>query len=350
MKLFLRPILLSAFLLLVLSAHAQDKKEYKLICIAFYNLENLFDTIDNPLTNDSEFTPDGANHYTAAVYHDKLGKLEEVLSQLGDKSPDGPAILGVAEVENRAVLEDLVKQPGIAARNYQVVHYDSPDKRGVDVGLLYNPKYFTVLESRNINPNLFNDKGDTVFTRDILWVKGLLDGEELSVFVAHWPSRRGGEKASAPLRNGAATACKRMIDSLHQANPNAKIVLMGDLNDNPNNESCKNILMAKADIDEVRPGGLFNASWESFKNGTGTLAHRDVWGLFDQIIVSHALTVKEQSGYFFHKFEVFNKPFLIAKEGQYKGYPKRTFSGSTYIGGYSDHFPTQIYLLKEVRR
>lgn len=325
-----------------------QQKQYDIACLAFYNFENLFDTLDSPNTNDSEFTPNGSNNYTGAIYREKLDHLAEVVSQLGvEKTPDGAAILGIGEIENRSVLEDFVKHPLVEKRNYQIVHYDSPDKRGVDVGMIYNPKYFTVTESRNINPNLFNDKGDTVFTRDILFVKGQFRGEELFVFVNHWPSRRGGEKATAPLREGAAKVCKRLIDSITAINPNAKIVLMGDLNDNPNDPSCKNILLAKANMDEVTPTSMFNPSWNFYKQGIGTLAHRDVWGLFDQIILSYGFTQKVQAGYFFHEFQVFNKPFLISKEGQYKGYPWRTFSGSQYIGGYSDHFPTYLFLLKE---
>lgn len=325
-----------------------QEKQYQVACIAYYNFENLFDTLDSPNVDDAEFTPLGANKYTGKVYKEKLSNLSDVVSQLGtDMTPDGAAILGIGEIENISVLQDFVKQPKIAARNYQIVHYDSPYKRGIDVGFIYNPKYFKVLESRNINPELFDKNGDTVYTRDILFIKGEFDGEEMFVFVNHWPSRRGGEAATKHLREGAARKCKTIIDSIFNVNPEARIVLMGDLNDNPDDASCKNILMAKATLAEVQSGGMFNTTWESYKQGIGTLAHRDVWGLFDQIIISHAMTVKEQDSFFFHKYRVFNEPFLFQKSGHYKGYPWRTYSGSTYIGGYSDHLPSVVYMLKE---
>ncbi|HMN91133.1 MAG TPA: hypothetical protein PKE68_14005 [Saprospiraceae bacterium] len=205
-----------------------QQKQYNIGAIGFYNLENLFDTIDSPDTRDSEFTPLGDNLYNTEVYLDKLNKLARVISELGiDRTPDGVAILGVAEVENQKVLEDLVAEPAIRARRYEIVHYDSPDQRGIDVGLLYQPKYYKVLDSRPVPVEIYNDKGERTYTRDILFVSGLFDGEPLHVLVNHWPSRRGGEAATQPLRNYAASLCKAIADSLIQADPNAKIIIWG---------------------------------------------------------------------------------------------------------------------------
>ncbi|MBK7680712.1 MAG: hypothetical protein IPJ29_15190 [Chitinophagaceae bacterium] len=161
----------------------------------FYNLENLFDTLDNTLINDEEFLPNGPRNYNGKIYFDKLNKLATVISQIGiEANPDGPAILGVAEVENDTVLNDLIRQPLIAKRNYKIVHYDSKDARGIDVGLLYNPKYFTVEASDKLYVQLPGGSKDAYYTRDILWVRGKLDGETIHVYVNHWPSRSGGEK------------------------------------------------------------------------------------------------------------------------------------------------------------
>lgn len=335
-------------LLLQCLAFAQ-KKEYKIACIGFYNLENLFDTLDSPDTDDHEFLPNASKHWTSANYWDKQKNMARVISELGtETSPDGVAILGVAEVENRLVLEDLVRQPAIADRHYQIVHYDSPDERGVDVGLIYQPRYFRVTGSRSIPLLIYGDNGERNFTRDILHVAGLLDGEPVHVLVNHWPSRRGGEKATRPMRNAAALLCKNVADSLTELDPNAKIIIMGDLNDDPISPSVKEVLACEMDRKEVRKGKLFNPMHEFFINGMGTLAYQDSWNLFDQIILSHGLVKEKQNGYHFHEAVVFKRPYLIQKTGQYKGYPFRTFDFDNYMGGFSDHFPVYVSLVKRV--
>lgn len=337
------------FLLTSLIASAQQKN-YKVGIVGFYNLENIFDTIDDPKTNDSEFLPGGERLYNTAVYQDKLTKLSQVISEMGtDDSPDGVAVLGVAEVENRKVLEDLVNQPKIKNRGYKIVHFNSPDARGIDVGLLYNPKYFRVTNSKALNVPLKNDDGKPYYTRDVLWVSGIFDGDTMHVFVNHWPSRRGGEEASAPGRALAAGVCKKVIDSLMAVNPNAKVFVMGDLNDDPTSPSVAQVLGAKGKVAAVEAGGLYNPWVDFYKRGIGTLAYNDSWNLFDQVMISYGYLNKDQVGYFYKAAHIFNREYMVTKTGKYKGYPMRTYDGMLYNGGYSDHFPTYTVLLKEVK-
>ncbi len=317
-------------------------------CVAFYNLENLFDTIDSPNTNDKDFLPDGRYAWTSEKYQNKLEHMSYAISQIGGTfAPEGPAVLGVSEVENRGVLEDLVKMPSLKEQNYGIVHYDSPDRRGIDVALLYNPKHFKVINSESYRLNI---ETDTAFrTRDQLMVEGLLDGDKIYVIVNHWPSRYGGEALSRPKRLAAAALTKKISDSILAKDINAKIIIMGDLNDDPTNESCKETLGAKASPKKVSEGELFNTTWPLFKKGIGSLAYRDNWNLFDQIIISSGLLNAEE-GYKFYKAYIFNKDFLIQQEGRYKGYPLRTHAGGNYLNGYSDHFPSYIYLLKQIEK
>lgn len=340
------------FFLFIISASllAQDnRQQYKMAIIGFYNLENFYDTLDNPKVNDEEFTPSGPKNYNGTIYWDKVGKLATVISQIGaDLNPDGPAILGVAEIENDTVLKDLIQHKLLEKRKYRIVHYDSRDIRGVDVGLLYNPKYFTVDASDKLFVQLPGGSKDAYFTRDILWVKGKLDGETIHLYVNHWPSRSGGEERSAPAREAAAQVCRNHMDSVLRNEPDAKFVVLGDLNDDPTNHSIAGIINAKGKIRDVKPGGMFNPWMELFKKGIGTLAYQDAWGLFDQILISYPWLSKEQSGFFFYQQHIFNKDYLVENIGRYKGYPMRTWDGNRYRGGYSDHFPTYIVLLKKL--
>ena len=343
------PILLWA-LLLAGFANAMEK-QYKVASLGFYNFENLFDTLDAPDTRDEEFTPTGSNRYTSTVYKEKLNHLASVVAELGtDLTPDGVAILGVAEIENRLVLEDFVKQPQIVSRNYGIIHYDSPDFRGIDVALLYQPKYFTPTHSKAFPLKIFNDDGSERFTRDILLVSGIFDGDSLHIMVNHWPSRRGGESATQPYRNAGARLCKEIADSIMVSDPYAKIIIMGDLNDDPSSPSVRKILEAQRTTDKVKKKGFYNPMYEFFKRGIGSNAYRDAWSLFDQIIVSQGLISKKATGYRFHKAVVHNKNYLIQKTGRFKGYPYRSYSFGNYIGGYSDHLPVYVYLLKPIFR
>lgn len=314
--------------------------------VAFYNLENLFDTI-NQDNIDEEFLPNGTMKWGSMKYKAKLKNMSYAISQIGtDVSPVGPVILGVSEIENRGVLEDLVKQPSIANRTYQIVHYDSPDKRGVDVGLLYNPRYFTVTNSKSYR---LHTDDPNFFTRDQLMVSGYLLGEKIHVIVNHWPSRSGGEERSRAKRNAAAGLTRSIVDSLFRVDPKAKIVVMGDLNDDPFNESCSKILGAKKNAEDVKPGELYNVFWKTLEKGIGSLSYNDQWNLFDQIIISNDLLHGDKSNVRFWKSEVFRRDFLIQQEGRYKGTPLRTHSGGVWLNGYSDHLPTVIYLVKEKR-
>lgn len=340
--------LLTLLLLSYAAAACAEKKSYQVSAIAFYNLENLFDADDDPdNTGDDEFTPAGPYNYTKDIYQQKLHNLATVIRQLGSGvTPHGPAIIGVAEVENGRVLEDLIAQPEIRERNYKIVHFESPDSRGIDVGLLYHPGYFTVINARPLHVDISRtgQKGGT--TRDILYVQGVLAGDTVHVLVNHWPSRRGGEAASAPLRAIAAGVGRKLIDSLMKARPGVKVVLMGDLNDDPINASVAKVLGAIGDREMVTQKKLYNPWMNFYKHGIGSLAYNDSWNLFDQIIISGGWLQPDDAHWHFYKAEIFNREFLRTSFGRYKGYPHRSFSGNQWINGYSDHFPTIIYLIR----
>lgn len=339
-------IALSASLFLTVKAQTH---KYQPVVVSFYNLENLYDTINDPSKDDDEFLPGANYHYNSAVYWDKLSRLSTVLSQIGTEvNPDGAALVGVAEIENDTVLTDLVKQQGLKERNLRFVHYNSPDIRSVDVGLLYNPKYFRVISSAPLFVALPGGSKDAFYTRDVLYVKGVLLTDTVHVFVNHWPSRRGGEERSAPARAAAAMVAKTRIDSLTNIDPKVKVILMGDLNDDPISPSVTKVLKAKGKTDDVTAPEMFNPWVDFYKRGIGTLAYQDSWGLFDQIILSSGWLSKEQKGLFYHKAYIFNREFMVQKTGKFRGYAKRTFDGSTYNYGYSDHFPTYISLLRRV--
>ena len=339
-----------AFLVLPFSGlRAQQKKKLAVAIVGFYNQENLFDTINDPKINDEEFLPDSPNHWNTEKYLHKLANMSKVISLIGtDINPDGVALLGVSEVENLRVMKDLASQPLLKNRHFGIVHYDSPDRRGIDVGLFYNPKYFKLINSRSYRlhvPGMPNFR-----TRDQLLVSGLLLGDTVYVIVNHWPSRYGGEKRSRPLRNAAAGLTRHISDSLLRLNPEAKIIVMGDLNDNPTNESVMKVMRA-VPKNKMKPGDFYNPMYKLYKEGIGSTAWRDTWSLFDQIFVSPALLgpVTLHSGLKFYKAFIFNKPFMQQKDGRYKGYPYRTFAGGTWLGGYSDHFPAYIVLVKQVQ-
>lgn len=251
--------ILTVFILSVLlSVRAQSQEQkYQVACVAFYNVENLFDTINQPEVNDEEFTPEGSNRWNSVRYWEKMDHLSTVITQIGDEYvKGGPVLIGLSEIENRSVLEDLVKQPAMAASGYDIVHIDGPDRRGVDVALLYRKANFTVIASKSIRLTM---PEDTAFiTRDQLLVSGLLDGEEFFIIVNHWPSRRGGEKASAPKRNAAAALARHTVDSLQKINPAAKVIVMGDLNDDPINKSVAKVLQGMPTQEEARGGKLYN--------------------------------------------------------------------------------------------
>ncbi|MFN0037471.1 MAG: endonuclease/exonuclease/phosphatase family protein [Saprospiraceae bacterium] len=345
---FLKAFALTALFVFPKLAFAQPGAEYKVASIGFYNLENLFDTIDSPTTNDVDFLPQGRLLWNTEKYVSKQANMSKVISQLATElTPDGLALLGVSEVENRKVLEDLAAQPELKARNYQIVHFESPDERGIDCALLYQAKYFQVLGSRAVPVALKDPKTGVVdFTRDILYVAGNFDGEPIHVMVGHWPSRRAGEAGSVWMRAAAAAVCKQVADSIQTVNPNAKIVIMGDLNDDPDNRSLTHVLKARRSAENLKYGELYNPMYDLYKNGNGSYAYKDSWNLFDQMIVSKGLVNKLAGGWQLYNAHVFRQPWMLQTAGAFRGYPFRTYVGDIFINGYSDHLPVYMFLLK----
>lgn len=318
------------------------KKTYKVACIAFYNQENLYDTIDDPAVDDAEFLPTGPNMWNSERYLLKLKHMSEAISQVGDEFvKGGPTIMGLSEIENASVIIDLINSPALKPGGYEYVHYNSPDRRGVDVGLIYKKKDFTVLGSHS--HRLKVSWRDDFKSRDQLVVCGLLDGEKIYVVVNHWPSRGNGPE----YRAAAASLTRSICDSIQGFEPQAKILVMGDLNDDPSDPSVFKILDAAGDFKNINDKQLYNPMFKMFKDGIGSLAYRDSWNLFDQIIVSKPLTGEDKTTFKYLKAKVFNRDFLITKEGQYKGYPWRSFASGSFIAGYSDHFPVYVFLAKE---
>ena len=331
------------------TASAQNSNDYKVTLIGFYNLENLFDTINDPLINDEEFLPRGKNEWTSEKYQKKITNMATVIQKMGtDINPIGLTALGVAEVENEQVLLDLCAHPLLATRNLKVIHYDSEDERGIDVGLLYNPNYFKPVSSRKV-PLMLNSPtdGKRDYTRDLLYVCGTVDGDTLHLLVNHWPSRRGGEKASEWARISAAELNRTIIDSLYAANPLANIIVMGDLNDDPISPSVEKSLRSVANPKKMKPTEMYNPMILPYKSGNGTLAYRDAWNLFDQMILSKALGSRSKGTWFLYKMVIFKEPFMIQSEGDFKGYPLRTFAGGEFLNGFSDHFPVYGEFLKK---
>lgn len=343
----MKPILYTLFVLQCSLCASSQVKRYQVALIGFYNLENLYDTIDNPLINDDDFTPNGVKKYGTAIFKDKLNKLAGVISEIGTHySNNGLSILGVAEIENDTVLQFLVQHPILQKRNYHIVHASSKDIRGVDVALIYNPSFFTPTDAQNLFVPLPGNSKDYYFTRDILYCKGILHTDTVHIYVNHWPSRRGGQARSNPARMAAANICRKHIDSILAENAQAKLIVMGDMNDDPDDRSIREGLRATGKRDELKPGDLFNPWVTVIEKGVGTLAHRDRWGLFDQIILSQSWLSKNTPGYHFYRNHIFNPTYLSEYSGRYKGYPMRTWEGNRYRGGYSDHFPVYLAFFK----
>lgn len=315
------------------------------IVIAFYNLENLYDTVNNPVVSDDEFVPNGAKHYNGEIYRDKLFKLATVLNDLGKSSASiGASLIGVAEIENDTVLYDLSRHFLLRNKKLQFIHYDSKDARGVDVALFYDSRYFNPINAECLVVKLPGKSKKSSTTRDILYVQGILASETIHVYVNHWPSRRGGEERSAPAREAAAMACRNHINSIRLKDPHSKIIVMGDLNDNPTDKSIRKTIGATGNIQHLKKQQFYNP-WElHYQQGLGTLANKDVWGLFDQILVSDSFLDSTVGGLQFDKSFIYYKPFMTETSGKFKGYPMRTWDGNTYRGGFSDHFPTFITL------
>lgn len=346
--------------LLLVSVNCLAQKQQKYV-IGFYNLENLFDIYHEEGKNDYEFLPDGKNQWTQAKYDKKQANMAHVIRAMKEDNKVYHTILGVSEIENRLVLEDLVSQPEIADANYQIVHYDGPDKRGVDVALLYRPSQFTLLASESI-PFTFlpsaidfsewtEEEMNNFKTRDVLMVRGLIEDQMFAFFVTHLPSRIGGKGQDLRPR-GAEIIYNRAIE-LEKEFPGIKIVVMGDMNDNPTDPSMTTYMHGKEKIDEVAEGDFFSPFIKMLADGYGSLAYQGTWNIYDIILVNKHLATPSDGSFSIQKINrkgyyarIFHKPFMTNQSGQYKDTPFRTFSNGSFIGGYSDHYPTYIVIGK----
>ena len=335
-----------------LNTTAQEKRNFKIHTIAFYNVENLFDTINDINKNDEASPIMEIKFNRSEIYKKKVKNMASVIEDIGsDLVNKSPSIVGLSEVENRNVIEDLLNNKHLSNKNYDIVHYDSPDERGIDVGLIYNKDVFKVNSTKSHELIIYdNNSSKRNYTRDQLVVSGLLDNELIHIIVNHWPSRSGGEERSRAGRMAAAELNKKIIDSLQNKYKNAKIITMGDFNDDPHDDSMKKILNAKKYIEDVKTNGIYNPMEVILSDqGIGSNAYRDVWQLFDQILVTEPFLNKKYDSYQFYKAGIFNKSYLINKAGRYKGYPFRSFSWGSFTDGYSDHLPSYIYLIKEIK-
>ncbi|WP_411894116.1 endonuclease/exonuclease/phosphatase family protein [Winogradskyella sp. A2] len=347
--------LLKSLLLLIVfvsffNVNAQEEKRFKIHTVAFYNLENLFDTINDPLKYDEASPIMELKANRSEIYRKKIKNMARVISNIGnDMANNSPAVIGVCEIENRKVLEDLVNDPLLLSKDYGIIHFEGPDRRSIDVALLYQKELFQPVESSSHELLIYDDlTRKRVFTRDQLLVSGKLDGDLIHIIVNHWPSRSGGEARSRSKRVGAAKLNKRIIDSLQSIDPYAKILTMGDLNDDPTNDSVKEVLKAKKDKKKVPLKGIYNPFEKMFtEKGYGTTAYRDAWSLFDQIMVTKPLIESDYSSYRFWKAGIYNKAYLSNKRGRWEGYPFRSFADGGFTDGFSDHFPVYIYLIKQ---
>ena len=349
MKNYILGILLTT---ISLNTIAQEKRNFKIHTIAFYNVENLFDTINDVNKNDEASPIMEIKFNRSEIYKKKVENMASVIADIGsDLVNKSPSIVGLSEVENRNVIEDLLNNKHLLNKNYDIVHYDSPDERGIDVGLIYNKDVFKVNSTKSHELIIYdNNSSKRNYTRDQLVVSGLLDNELIHIIVNHWPSRSGGEERSRAGRMAAAELNKKIIDSLQGKYKNAKIITMGDFNDDPHDDSMKKILNAKKYIEDVKTNGIYNPMEVILSDqGIGSNAYRDAWQLFDQILVTEPFLNKKYDSYQFYKAGIFNKSYLINKAGRYKGYPFRSFSWGSFTGGYSDHLPPYIYLIKEIK-
>ena len=343
MKRFL--LILSVMVLAATSVVAQDKP----YMVAFWNFENLFDIYNDPETHDDEFTPEGIKKWNETKYQKKLSNMERVIFDMAAINKEYPIVIGVSEIENRSVLEDFVAQPKLKGAKYRICHFDSPDARGVDVAFLYRADIFKLEGSDNIKlnvPELPNFR-----TRDLVVMWGTIEGEPFYFLVSHWPSRLGGKEASQFKRDACAKQIREIKDSLLKENPATKVIVMGDFNDDATDASLVKVMGAKGKLKELQTGDFFNPYYQMLKAGLGTLAYQDSWNLFDNICVTENLVngtygkLRLIKGKKFYG-NIFTRPYMLQQEGQYKGYPLRTFVTNNFQNGFSDHFPVYIYIGK----
>lgn len=346
----MKRIVMLGFVLITLYITGYAQKPFKVV---FYNIENFFDLVDDPDVQDEEFTPNGPKKWTQEKYDKKLHNIERVLFDIAAINKDYPVVIGVSEVENRNVLEDIVATKKLLPANYRIVHYDSPEARGVDVAFMYRPDVLKLEGSkaiRTIIPSLPDFK-----TRDILTMWGKIDNEDFFFMVAHWPSRVGGKSESEFKRIAVGHQMRTIADSVRRENPSVKVIMMGDLNDDPTDTSISGDegLGAKLRVKDVQKGDYYAPYAALLKAGYGTLAYGDAWNIFDNIIVSDNLLQADKGSYHLQKAlgskyygNIFKRHYMVQKEGSFKGYPLRTFVGNNFQGGFSDHFPVYVYIGK----
>jgi predicted extracellular nuclease len=328
-------------IILVFLCLSCTKKNAHIATVGFYNVENLFDTTDNLKTvKDEQFTPNGEKAWNSDRYASKLQNLAKVISQLANETT--PTFLGVCEIENKQVLADLINEPALEAANYAIAHRESPDERGIDVGFLYKKNVFSVNSIIAYQPDLsfYNDK-----TRDILYVKGALtNGEQLHFIINHWPSRGGGKQKSEPKRMAAANTLLSIQHEIQANDPDAKIIVMGDFNDEPSDNSITATLHTSCDYKQVNKNQLYNAFCTFENQEKGSYRYRDDWEILDQIMVSETM-ISDTSGIHYKEGSagIKEEPWML-QSGKYEGFPLRTFGGSKYLNGFSDHFPVFIEL------
>lgn len=308
--------------------------------VMFYNVENLFDTYDDPLTRDEEFTPGGAKHWTKDRYFTKLRKIAETIDSVGNGT--WPVVVGMAEVENRKVLEDLTGKTVLADAHYGIVHQDSPDARGIDVALLYRKDLIKILETSFLSLPFPEDT--TIRTRDVLYAKGVLKTDTLYFFVCHFPSMIGGEKQSEWRRERAASVVRQKVDSLFRVNPAAGIMIMGDLNGKANTPAQK-VLGTRSSDKRIRTGELYNTGYYLLKKPYGSYRYKGNWQTIDHIIVSGSLLNGKNGCVADKRVTVYSAPFLLEEDKTYFGFkPWPTYRGPRYAGGVSDHLPIYVNL------
>ncbi|WP_054852173.1 endonuclease/exonuclease/phosphatase family protein [Olleya sp. ITB9] len=307
--------------------------------VAFYNIENLFDIYKDNLTRDRDFNPTSEKRWTIKRYNNKLRKIGYAISNIGRKETNShPAIIGLAEVENEAVIQDLIKSKHLKEYPYQFVHYNSKDERGIDVAFIYDSKKFTVTSSDVFTYNFTNDDGSPDYTRDILLVSGMFLGETIHFLVNHWPSRRTGNNETEHKRLTASKHLQSIIATLKDNLPDAKVIVMGDFNDDPASKSIEQL---------VDNQGLYNPMETLLSIDRGTTSHNFEWNLFDQILITPNFFKSRSKSFRYVKADIYDPDFLKQSDGKYKGTPYRTYVGKRYKGGYSDHFPVYLILKKK---
>lgn len=337
-------------LMLLCSVNLSAQRKFSMYAVGFYNQENLFDTCHDEGKKDYDFLPNGSYRWNGMKYSHKLRNMARALADMGtDKLPGvGCALIGMAEVENDNVLRDLVAQEPLKKRGYKYVHIEGPDRRGIDCAMLYNPSLYKV-NGVKLYPYVQSlAKDSAYYTRGFLTVDGEMAGERLAVIVCHWPSRFSTEF----YREQGGRQVRALKDSLMKADPKLKVIVMGDMNDDPTDKSMTTALGCKADIDKVGKGEMYNPWYNILaKEGVGTLFYNGSWNLFDQIVMSQNLLnqhgKKDFSTLKFFSNQIFRRDYLIQKEGKYKGAPLRTTAGGVWLDGYSDHLPVVTYFVKE---